>query len=60
MMAEQMAQISRQQIKIHQNINGIYKKDPHKPMWETFYLKKDPYELNKVYSDLNYSEIREL
>jgi len=59
MMAEQMAQISRQQIKIHQNINGIQIKDPHKPMWEIFYLKKDPYELNNVSSDLNYSEIRE-
>ena len=34
-------------------------KDPHKPMWELFDLKKDPYEIKNVYDHPDYLEIRE-
>jgi arylsulfatase A-like enzyme len=34
-------------------------KDPHEPMWELFNLEKDPFELNNVYEDPNYFQIRE-
>lgn len=34
-------------------------KDPHEPHWELFDLENDPLELNNVYDDSEYREIRE-
>lgn len=33
--------------------------DSHKPYWELYDLKKDPYEVKNVYGDPEYKEIQE-